>query len=104
MNNVTGTYNCNVTVAVTPALLPVIAFFETNVRLYAKVAAQEGQAELTSEPLLLPFHPMFVIQNPEFTLTTNQAMVNMKVVATESVLLDLQVLVIADLFNIYVQL
>lgn len=97
----TGHYNCRVTVTASEALFPLIASFEATLKLYAKVVAQEGQAELESESLVFPFHPAFYIQNPEIILTVNQATVNMRVVATESVLSEIEVLVMTNPFVFY---
>lgn len=74
-----------------PDLLPLAASYETSVEVHATVLAQEGQTEITSNELVLPFHPAFYVQNREIVLSVVHPLVNLAIVATEAVLSEIQV-------------
>lgn len=89
---ITGKHSCHVDVLSNPDLLPLAASYETSVEVHATVLAQEGQTEITSNELVIPFHPAFYVQNREIVLSVVQPLVNLAIVATEAVLSEIQII------------
>ena len=88
---VLGQYQCRLAQVSSPSLTSLVSTLETHVSLRAVVPQREGQAEVESNAVTLPYVPAFHVQTSELQLTTQSTRAKLKISCTQAVFNSIRV-------------
>ena len=91
----TGQYQCQLNQqSGSHDLIQAISMLDTSIQLRAVVMARDGQPEVSSSILSLPFIPAFYVHTSELQLSNFVPRTQLKISATERVLEDVKVSIV----------